>query len=489
MKRIFVTLVAVFTMAQFSYAQWTPDGSGNYSLTSGNVGIGTTNFSSLLTLGSSSTRGTLNVAAGSDVPAISISDMRSGGHQYTLYGGVSNVGNLDIYDQTAGAYRFTLNSFGNVGIGTSSPSSLLTIGGSSTRGVERIIGTPSNAPVLVLDNTNASGGTAWYVYAGNNVASAFSIENTVGNNFVLASNGYVGIGTASPAFKLDVSNTINVTASSSTGIAYQFDGTAYGGKKWAMGDGTTVNGTFAIRDVTAGVDRFSINTSGYVGIGTTAPTYQLEVKAPYTGAALGIIGRTSDDASLITFYNSAKTTQMAKFTANTIGFNLDVNQSTALTVLNSGYVGIGTTIPDAKLAVLGTIHANEVKVDLSVPGPDYVFEHDYKLTNLDDLKAYVDKNHHLPEILSAAQMAKDGLNLGDMNIKLLKKVEELTLYSIEQNKQLTEQNKQITEQNKEATQQNKQIAGQQKQITNQQQQLDFLKEEIVNLKKSYSQKN
>ncbi|MDB5002090.1 MAG: hypothetical protein JWQ34_315 [Mucilaginibacter sp.] len=60
-----------------------------------------------------------------------------------------------------------------------------------------------------------------------------------------------------------------------------------------------------------------------------------------------------------------------------------------------------------------------------------IFNGDYKLPTLVAVKDYVTKNHHLPEIPSAAQMAKDGINLGDMNTKLLKKVEELTLYLIE----------------------------------------------------------
>ncbi|OKS87296.1 hypothetical protein RG47T_2755 [Mucilaginibacter polytrichastri] len=63
--------------------------------------------------------------------------------------------------------------------------------------------------------------------------------------------------------------------------------------------------------------------------------------------------------------------------------------------------------------------------------PDYIFNPSYHALNLSDIKAYIDKNHHLPEIPSAQEVAKSGINLGEMNTKLLKKIEELTLYLIE----------------------------------------------------------
>ncbi|RKR83749.1 hypothetical protein BDD43_3963 [Mucilaginibacter gracilis] len=111
---------------------------------------------------------------------------------------------------------------------------------------------------------------------------------------------------------------------------------------------------------------------------------------------------------------------------------------TKMTILPSGNVGIGTTGPDQKLTVNGTIHSTQVKVDLNMPAPDYVFNTDYNLINLNELKNYVAKYHHLPEIPSAAQMAKNGIDLGDMNTILLKKVEELTLYLIEKEQQIKE---------------------------------------------------
>ncbi|CAD5265017.1 MULTISPECIES: hypothetical protein [unclassified Imperialibacter] len=104
-----------------------------------------------------------------------------------------------------------------------------------------------------------------------------------------------------------------------------------------------------------------------------------------------------------------------------------------------GKVGVGTTAPEPKLTVDGTVSAEEVKVDLNVPGPDYVFEADYPLPSLEDTKAYIEQNKHLPGIPSSDKMQQNGVNLLEMNMKLLEKVEELTLHLIDQNKQLAAQ--------------------------------------------------
>lgn len=91
----------------------------------------------------------------------------------------------------------------------------------------------------------------------------------------------------------------------------------------------------------------------------------------------------------------------------------------------SGNVGIGTPHPDAKLAVKGTMHAQEVRVDLNGSmAPDYVFEKDYDLLSLKDLSDFIKKNKHLPGIQSAKELEEKGLNLKEMNLLLLKKVEE-----------------------------------------------------------------
>ncbi|MCC9073590.1 tail fiber protein [Flavobacterium sp. F-65] len=105
---------------------------------------------------------------------------------------------------------------------------------------------------------------------------------------------------------------------------------------------------------------------------------------------------------------------------------------------SNGNVGIGTTNPDEKLTVNGKIHAQEVRIDLQSPMtvPDYVFANDYKLKSLQEVEEFIKENSHLPEIPSAKEIEKNGFMLAEMNMSLLKKIEELTLYSIEQSKKI-----------------------------------------------------
>ena len=102
-----------------------------------------------------------------------------------------------------------------------------------------------------------------------------------------------------------------------------------------------------------------------------------------------------------------------------------------------GYIGIGTASPTHKLDVRGTIRANEILVN-QVNGADFVFDDSYQLRPLSELKEFVEKNQHLPEIPSAAEMQENGVNMNDFQMQLLQKVEELTLYIIQQEQRIKE---------------------------------------------------
>jgi delta-aminolevulinic acid dehydratase/porphobilinogen synthase len=116
------------------------------------------------------------------------------------------------------------------------------------------------------------------------------------------------------------------------------------------------------------------------------------------------------------------------------------------------------------LAVNGSAIATSMTVQLYKVWPDYVFKSDYSLPTLSDVKTYIDQNHHLPEMPSAAEVAKDGLNLGEMNELLTKKVEELTLYLIAENKKDNEQEADADAQKKIIQAQDERISKLEKQL-------------------------
>ncbi|SMC75173.1 hypothetical protein [Pedobacter africanus] len=103
--------------------------------------------------------------------------------------------------------------------------------------------------------------------------------------------------------------------------------------------------------------------------------------------------------------------------------------------IENGNVGIGTATPDSKLAVNGNIRAHEIKVE-TANWPDYVFAKDYELPTLQETEKHIKTKGHLPGIPSAAEVKANGIDLGEMNAKLLQKIEELTLHLIRQQKEI-----------------------------------------------------
>lgn len=130
-----------------------------------------------------------------------------------------------------------------------------------------------------------------------------------------------------------------------------------------------------------------------------------------------------------------------------MGFSQQPQNFKNLTEAENGFIGINTTEPDAMLTVKGAIHTQEVNVDLDgAVAPDYVFEayfwgHStlnpaYRFLSLEAIEHFIKQNHHLPKVPSSEELASEGLSLKQMNLLLLEKIEELTLHTISQQKQL-----------------------------------------------------
>ncbi|WP_294311972.1 hypothetical protein [uncultured Chryseobacterium sp.] len=214
------------------------------------------------------------------------------------------------------------------------------------------------------------------------------------------------------------------------------------------------------------------NQSGNVGIGTASPNSKLQVQGDIssTGSSiLNIAFNANDKTNGVSNYGmSLQNIYTAGSSGSSLpgvslsgyfGLSLNTVSTERVRIDDSGNVGIGTSTPQYKLDVNGKssfadnmrvnakIEAKEIKVTLT-PTADFVFENDYNLPKLEDVEKHIKEKKHLPEIASAKEMEKEGVNVGEFQIKLLQKIEELTLYTIEQNKLLKEQGQVIKEQQK-----------------------------------------
>jgi hypothetical protein len=362
---------------------------------------------------------------------------------------ISNSGVMQI----AGAF----NAGGGINVGLDGPSAM------GYGSLLQLTGPYSNTDPLWLSRYNSSeNNSELRVNIGddNGGDDAFVVGNTYYQDgqwkslFRVLNNGRVGIGTDAPAQKLNVYD-----AGNSTQILIGNPNSASGGFT-SLGMGTSANiGGYgwlqAVKSAGSLYGDIVINQNGgNVGIGTASPTARLSVSTVNPDGWSGNV----DAFKLISPDNAYYLDVLPYIVQNgNVGYHFSPNGNTGMTITTTGNVGVGTTNPDQKLTVNGTIHTKEVKVDLSVPGPDYVFEKDYDLLSLAELENYINQNKHLPEVPSAKEMEKDGLNLKEMNLILLKKVEELTLHLIEQKKVNDDQQVIIKKINATITEQQKQI--------------------------------
>ena len=298
-----------------------------------------------------------------------------------------------------------------------------------------------------------------------------------GTNPVYFNAGNVGIGTATPNERLTVLGNIHIPLASSVGFIQSTDKFSHNGNfignyslgwsndSWQSGAPSAYfSGYGGIKFFTQASPRVVIDYNGNVGIGTTTPNAKLDVGSDISSGTLGTVfgrlpeGNSSGAGTFLgvrgygtqpvdvksfalehSFYglvNSAINFHRGGgMTGGFMTFNTDANTE-QMRITPSGNVAIGTTDSKGyKLAVAGKAVAEEVTVKLQGSWPDYVFNSDYNLLSLEEIKTYIDKNKHLPEVPSAKEMEANGVQLGEMNMLLLKKIEELTLYVIELKKQ------------------------------------------------------
>ncbi len=296
-----------------------------------------------------------------------------------------------------------------------------------------------------------------------------AFSNSFGQNtFPLTGN--VGVGVSSPLSALDVRGVLHVvtpeygTYTAGQGSYLGWNKSGGGGEVNLVNSIGGGNGGFAFDQTANGTTfsrLFTLSGNGNTGIGTMSPGAKLSFNDVNDGTSV---------PSGITWYNPSPLTygihrtegswigpdyqQMRISWEAGVVINpgvlygkcyLDV-QGGGLRV-TAGNVGIGTIDTKGyKLAVAGSMIAESVKVKLQSSWPDFVFAESYKLPTLQETENHIKEKGHLPGIPSAAELKDKGIDLGDMNGKLLQKIEELTLHLIEKDKQLSKQQLTIDQQ-------------------------------------------
>ncbi len=321
---------------------------------------------------------------------------------------------------------------GNVGVGTTSPGADIQIHSSNDDARISLTnsGSGSNASSDGFLIINENGNDVHFLNR-ENTDLKFSTNGS--EKFRILNNGNVGIGTSNPSTILEVDGRgVTLNRDSQYGQFISFK--RYNTEKWLIHAGLTSNS-----------DDFNIKNKNNSS----------QFKIYQTGGI--IINRDGDNGQYLTFdRNHSQKWQLHAGVGGNDQLSLrNKDNDIVMTVLQSKSIGIGTESTGSHLlAVNGSIGAREIKVEAS-GWSDFVFENDYNLPSLSDVENYISKNNHLPSVPSESEVMKDGINLGEMDAILLQKIEELTLYTIEQEKKiqaLESENNELKELNQRITQ-------------------------------------
>lgn len=274
----------------------------------------------------------------------------------------------------------------------------------------------------------------------------------------IAHDGKVGVGTAIPAGKLHILHDgadsdphmrIHTTGSWSR-INWSTNTNAnYWTAQSYLESATTASNYWRLEYNT--LPKFTVNGDGDIGVGTGSPTAKLHVvhsgsdsdphiRIHTTGAESRINWSTNTNAN---YWIAQSYLESATTTSNY--WRLEYNGASRFFVRADGNVGIGTSTPDNKLDVLGVIRANEVIVETG--WADYVFDDNFKLKPLTEVESFIKENKHLPDVPSAKTVQEKGAHVSELMTKMMQKIEELTLYSIQQQKEIDALKKQMIAKN------------------------------------------